>query len=93
MTKVTLFYLNGCPYCRNARKAVDELRAEKAAYGGLELEWIEESLQPDIAGQYDYYYVPSAFLAGEKLYECSPADGFAEIKAALRIVFDRALAS
>ena len=28
MEKLTVFYLDGCPYCRNARKAFGELAAE-----------------------------------------------------------------
>ena len=78
--KLTVFYLEDCPYCRKAVKAVEELRAENPAYEHLETEWIEESRNPQIAGRYDYYYVPSVYCGEEKLYECSPTHNGAEIK-------------
>ena len=90
MAKLTIFYLAHCPYCRNARKAVRELQAEDAAYAALELDWIEESQQPDVADAYDYYYVPSVFAGQEKLYECSPSEDYEAIKAHLRAAFDAA---
>lgn len=92
MARVTIFYLTNCPYCRNARRALDALRAERPAYAALEIEWIEESLQSEVAEAYDYYRVPSVFIGAEKLYECSPADDFAAIKAHLRDALDQALA-
>lgn len=78
MSKLIIFYLEHCPYCQNAKKAVKELANEIPP--NVELEWIEESLHPDIADQYDYYYVPSIFKNGKKLYECSPADNYEAIK-------------
>ena len=43
MHEIEIFYLRGCPYCENARKAVAELLREEPAYGALRLRWIEES--------------------------------------------------
>ena len=80
MKKLTVFYLEGCPYCRKAVKAVKELRAENPAWARLDMAWIEESASPEIAERYDYYFVPSVFLGEEKLYECSPAHDGAEIR-------------
>ena len=91
MAKATIFYLTNCPYCRNAQRAVRELQAEDPACAALELEWIEESQQPALAEQYDYYYVPSVFAGRDKLYECSPAEDLAAIKANLRAAFARLL--
>ena len=91
MGKITIFYLERCPYCRNAQKAVAALKAEKAAYDAVDIEWIEESRQPDIAGKYDYYYVPTAFMGGEKLYECSPADDYEAIRKNIKAALDRAV--
>ena len=28
MKKITMFYLEDCPYCKNAFKAMDELKAQ-----------------------------------------------------------------
>ena len=71
MQPVTLFYLTGCPYCVKAKRALEELKEENAAYGEVPLTWIEESREPELAGRYDYYYVPSLFLGEKKLYEAS----------------------
>lgn len=88
MNKLTLFYLNGCPYCRNAKKALAELAAESPALP--EIEWVEESEQPGLAGQYDYYYVPAVFCGKEKLYEAQPGESYADCKAKLRAVLEAA---
>ena len=80
MKKLTIFIMASCPYCRKAEDAVKELRSEDPAYEKVEIEWIDETVHPEIAGRYDYYYVPSVFCGDEKLYECSPKDDYAEIK-------------
>ncbi len=91
MKTITLFYLEDCPYCRHARAAVEELVEENPAYGGIGIDWIEESRRPDVADRYDYYYVPTVFCGDEKLYEASPLQGYASIRESLRAAFDRVL--
>ena len=91
MEKLTLFHLNDCPYCRYARKALAELAAENPAYQALPIEWIEERQQPELAAQYDYYYVPSLFAGQRKLYEASPADTYEDVKGNLRAALDTIL--
>ncbi len=91
MQPVTLFYLTGCPYCVKAKRALEELKEENAAYGKVPLDWIEESREPELAGRYDYYYVPSLFLGERKLYEADPAQDYAAIKNSLRAALDMAL--
>ena len=49
MARLDLFYLTNCPYCKNARKAVDALMEEEPAFRSLDLHWIEESLEPELA--------------------------------------------
>ena len=93
MREIEIFYLTGCPYCKNARKAVAELLAEEPAYGALRLTWIEENEERELADSRDYFRVPSVFFEGDKLYECSPFQGYEAIKAHLKVAFDRALAS
>ena len=51
---------------RSAKKAlryIEELKAEYPEFQPIEIEMIEETQHPDIADQYDYYYVPT-FLCG-----------------------------
>ncbi len=91
MGKIIIFYLEHCPYCVKARKAVAELRAEDAALAAPDIEWIEESRQPDVANRYDYYRVPTVYVDGEKLYECSPGDDYETIKEHLRAALAKAV--
>ena len=93
MREIEIFYLTGCPYCDNARRAVAELMQEESASRGLALRWIEENEEKALADSYDYYRVPSVFFRGDKLYECSPLHGYEAIKEHFRAAFDRALAA
>lgn len=92
MKKLTIFYLDGCPYCKNAALAVKELRTEIAGFETIEFDWVEERRFARIADQFDYYNVPSVFYGDRKLYECKPGDDYAVIKqrfkAAIESVMD-----
>ena len=92
MKEIEIFYLTHCPYCKNARRAVEELCAENPAYASIRLNWIEESAHPELAEGRDYYYVPTLFFLGEKLYEARPTHGYDVIKSHIREAFDRVLA-
>ena len=48
MAKLTIFHLENCPYCKKAEKALAALTAG-GAYGGVEIEWIEERKNPAVA--------------------------------------------
>ena len=91
MKGIKLFYLTHCPYCIQARKVIDDLISADSKYGDIEIEWIEESQHPDIADQYDYYYVPTMFIGDEKIYEAHPGQTYEEIGEAVKNVFDKAL--
>ena len=88
--KITFFYMNGCPYCRNANIAIDELTQENPEYGDIEIERIDEQNPPAGLTGYDYYYVPSMFISKEKIYEAQPGQEYEEIKEHVREVFERA---
>lgn len=85
MKKITMFMMRGCPYCKQAFELMDELEAEQPAYKDLEVQVIDENKEPEIANQYDYYYVPTFYVEGQKLHEGVPDEK--KIKA----VFDAAL--
>jgi Glutaredoxin and related proteins len=68
MKSIKLFYLKNCPFCKKAFAYIDELK-KLDAYKDIELELIEESEEPVIADQYDYYYVPTFYIDGEKVHE------------------------
>lgn len=76
MKKITMIKMQGCPYCAKAAEAIEELRAE----------------QPELAKAYakDYYYVPSLFIEGRKVYEAQPGDTYDTIKAAVASAFEEA---
>ena len=91
MKKITLFYLSDCPYCRNARKALEELKQENPAYGEIDIDWIEESEQPELAEKYNYYYVPTMYVGDKKLYEAKPSESYAMCKENVKAVLDAVL--
>ncbi len=69
MKKIRLFFFEGCPYCRKAIGWLEELTAENPEYAKLEIERIDEKLDPETADKFDYYYVPTFFVGDEKLHE------------------------
>ena len=85
MKKITMFMLNRCPHCIAAIKWMDELYKTDPKYKELEIEKIEESLHPEIADKFDYYYVPTYYVDGKKLHE-----GVASLDK-VKAVFDAAL--
>ena len=89
--KLTAFILPRCPYCLQARELIEELRAERPELGSVEIDFIDESLEPELAERFDYYRVPSFFLGKEKLYEASPLWTRAEAKRRLEEMFDELL--
>lgn len=69
MKQVKYFYLKDCPYCRKADDYIASLCRLNPDYAQIPIERIEESEQPGLAAQYDYYYVPTFYVAGQKLHE------------------------
>ena len=92
MKKLTMIEMAGCPYCANAHRAMEALRAE--GYEAVQVDFIDENKEPaktqPFAGQ--YYYVPSIFMDGEKLYEAQPGQSYDKIYSEVKRVFDAARA-
>ena len=65
MKPIKLFYQARCPFCKRAFNYIDELK-KRPEYKDIVIETIEETEHPDIADQYDYYYVPTFYIADEK---------------------------
>ena len=91
MKKITVFYLEGCPYCRQAREALKELTSENENYSKVSLEWIEENQNPEISEKFDYYYVPSMFIENKKFYEAHRGESFDECKENIKKVLEAAI--
>jgi thioredoxin 1 len=84
MKSVLLFIMESCPFCRQALSWMDELKKENAKYADVKVTIIDEQLQPDIANQYDYYYVPTYYIDGAKVHEGAAS------KEIIRKVFEKA---
>ena len=85
MKPVTMFITSWCPYCKQAYSMMEKLKNDNPEYATIEVKIIDEELHPEIAKQYDYYYVPTYFVNKVKVHEGVPS---IEI---IRNVFDEAL--
>ncbi|MBQ6909889.1 MAG: thioredoxin family protein [Synergistaceae bacterium] len=90
---ILAFYLEGCPYCRQARKALEELTAQEKKYQGIRIDWVEENQHPEISDKYDYYRVPCMFVNNNKIYEARPGESYDECRLNVRKVLDEELNS
>ena len=69
MKKIIMFTMASCPFCRMAHRWMDAVLEENPEYKDIELEVIDEVRHPDIANQYDYWYVPTYYVDGVKVHE------------------------
>ena len=69
MKHIQLFYLKQCPFCKKALRYIEEAKAAHPELQSLQIELIEESEEPALADQYDYYYVPTFYIDGVKVHE------------------------
>lgn len=85
MAKLTLFHLERCPYCIEARRFLAELQAEDARYHEIVIDLIDERKNKALADAHDYYLVPTFYLGSTKLFEgiMTKADVQAVLDAAL----------
>lgn len=88
---ILAFYLEGCPYCSQARKAVEELQSNEKKYQGVGINWVEERQHPEISDKYDYYHVPCMFVNDTKIYEARPGESYDECKLNVKKVLDEEL--
>ncbi len=69
MKAVKLFIQPRCPFCVKALKYIAEAKASNADLAEIEIEVIDELKEPELADQYDYYYVPTLYIDGVKVHE------------------------
>ncbi len=86
-----MFHRDDCGYCDKAKRALEELFAEKPAYRELPLRCIEETQQPELADRYDYYAVPTFYVDGEKVFEAHIGMRYEDIRDQVRRALDLAL--
>lgn len=88
---VKLFYMNGCPYCAQAFRALEDLKKEDPAYGTIDIHMYEEYKDANVVAKYDFYYNPSIFVDEKKVYEAHPGENYAECRKALKKVLNLVL--
>ena len=92
MKEILMFYLDDCGYCHKAHQALEELQEELPGAADLQITKIEESREPELAGRYDYYAVPTFYVDGKKLFEAHIGMSYADMKREVRRVLEAALA-
>lgn len=68
MKPVTLFYQPHCPFCKKALGYLADLQKQEA-YCNVKIELVDELAEPELADRYDYYYVPTFYVDGQKVHE------------------------
>lgn len=92
MKTLTILVMRGCPYCRMAQRAVEALQSEDERLAQVPVTWIDENRDRAAALPYqDYWYVPSLYINGEKLYESHPGDTYEAILEQVRLGLERAI--
>ncbi len=85
MKQVTLFIKANCPHCKRALAWQEELFSESPEFKNIEIKLIDEDKQSSFANSFDYFYVPTYYIEGEKVHE-----GIAS-KQKIQSVFEKAL--
>ena len=62
----------GCPFCRQARAIAAELMKEHPEYAKIAFRYVDETADEKFAASLGYYYTPSYFMDGKKIYEATP---------------------
>lgn len=70
--EVLMMVMAGCPHCQRARQMMDELFVAHPEYKQVPLKCVDETVEKEFAESLDYYYVPTFFVAGQKLHEGRP---------------------
>ena len=69
MKKIELFIQRGCPHCVLALQFQRELLEEHPEWREIPVEMVDELERPDYADRFDYWYVPTYYVGGEKVHE------------------------
>ncbi|MBP3332264.1 MAG: thioredoxin family protein [Tidjanibacter sp.] len=69
MKPIMIFYQRNCPFCKKAFRYMEEAMEREPELRELKIELVEETEQPEFADKFDYYYVPTFYVGGEKVHE------------------------
>ena len=67
MKQILMMIQESCPYCRKARKFMEELQAENSEYAEADIRVVDENIEVEFADSLDYYYVPTYYVDGKKI--------------------------
>ena len=69
MQKITMFMFPECPYCVEALRLMEQVKAAHPEFAQIPLEMIDENRQRALADRFDYWYVPTYYVDGKKVHE------------------------
>ena len=69
MKQVELIHFESCPYCKQARRWLQEVTAQHPELAAVHVEQIDEKLQPERVKGRKYWYVPTFYVDGKKVHE------------------------
>lgn len=69
MKEILLFVMAGCPHCALALKFQRELLEEHPEWREIPFKMVDETREPAYADTFDYYFVPTYYVGGEKVHE------------------------
>lgn len=72
MNKIIYIKTAWCPYCSLADKMIDKQMKKNEKYREIDIEVIDEEVNPEKASQYQYELVPNFWVNGRKILEGVP---------------------
>lgn len=69
MKDILMFILPNCPHCRLALRLQEELLREHPDWRAIPMRIVDESREAAFADAHDYYYVPTWYVDGKKVFE------------------------
>ena len=90
MKKIIAVKIEGNPYCTQVYDVLYKLKAE---FPAIEIDIIDEKLQPERAKVFEekYRYLPAMFIDGKKVYESHPGESYEECFSKVQKVFQSAV--
>lgn len=85
MKDVIMFMTSWCPHCKRAIGYINQLREENPSYKDVEIVMVDEDKDRKYASKFDYFFVPTFYVGGEKVHE-----GVTSLET-VRKVFEKAL--
>lgn len=89
--EIVFIFMKECPYCRRADGLIEEFKKENPKYGDIKITKLEDGSPEAQKYGKDYYYVPSMFVEGKKLYEAHPGETEEESRESVRKTFEAAV--